>query len=582
MATAPAMAVRSDSRLANDAARLIWGGFTEFWDDFCRITARAESRFVLADWRAMEADVAARLARYGTGVDATTAGLGELCGDRLGSVALWTGIKAVYSGLIAGCPMPELAETFFNSITRRVFTTEGVNQQVEFVATDFPHLAWNRSADRLLTVHDTLAGLERVVEEVLLQALPAAAWSDLAGDARAVAGRLAAAIPGIVRLEMIRAVFHRGTGAYLVGRARTDAGAVPVALALTHEAVGVEVDAVLTSESELSILFSFARSYFHVQVDTPAVLVGFLAELMPRKRLAELYMAIGFHKHGKTELFRDLVDHLDRSDDRFVIAPGAAGMVMTVFTLPGFEVVFKIIKDTFPPQKQVTPRVVRERYRLVFNHDRVGRLVDAYEFEYLTFPLERFDPDLLAQLDAECRRDVEVRSDTVVLRHVYVERRVTPLDVFLRSAGPDQATAAVHDYGQAIKDLAAAGIFPGDMLLKNFGVTRHGRVVFYDYDELRPLERCRFKELPLDDDLTATPLSVGPDDVFPAEFPSYLGLRDGLRDAFVDAHGDLFTAEQWNATRAAVVAGRRVPVYPYRRSARLQRASSVGRNPTED
>jgi isocitrate dehydrogenase kinase/phosphatase len=578
MVTAPVLTTVSDSRLANDAGRLIWGAFTEYWDEFCRITARAEPRFVGADWSGMDQDIAARLAEYGRGVDETAAALAELCGERLPTIALWTGIKAVYSGLISGSSLPELAETFFNSITRRVFTTEGVNQQVEFVASDFSHLSWNRSAGRLLVTHDVMDGLDRTMGRVLEEALPGARWARRSGDAGEVGRRIEGAIGSVRSIDVIRSVFYRGTGAYVIGRACTATARVPIAVALTHGPAGVAVDAVLTSEAELSILFSFARSYFHVRVDTPARLVGFLAELMPRKRLAELYMAIGFHKHGKTELFRDLVDHLAVSDDRFVVAPGAAGMVMEVFTLPGFEVVFKIIKDSFPPQKQVTPRGVRERYRLVFNHDRVGRLVDAYEFEYLTFPEERFDEALLARLAAHCRRDVDRRAGTVVLRHVYVERRVTPLDVYLQSADTPDACAAIHDYGQAIKDLAAAGIFPGDMLLKNFGVTRHGRVVFYDYDELRTLERCRFKALPItthpDDELAAGPVaSVGPDDVFPEEFPAYIGVTGAVRDAFVAAHDDLFTPQMWLATQQAVATGRRLPVYPYRDAARLDRAA---------
>jgi isocitrate dehydrogenase kinase/phosphatase len=337
----------------------------------------------------------------------------------------------------------------------------------------------------------------------------------------------------------------------------------------------VRVDAVLLTEDEVSILFSFAHSYFHVESSRPYDLVQFVRSLVPRKRLSELYISMGHTKHGKTELFRELRRHIERSDDIFVAPPGKEGLVMSVFTLPGFEMVFKVIKDTFPPQKTMTPRQVMGKYRLVYHHDRAGRLVDSQSFEHLQFQASRFGPRLLEELLTECSRTVRLNGDEVEIDLAYAQRRVDPLDVYVRKAEPSRARHAVLDYGNAIRDLAITGIFPGDLLIKNFGVTRNDRVVFYDYDELTEMVDCTFRDLPvassIEDELSATPwFPLGPDDVFPSEFVSFLGLPGDLRDVFVSTHGDLFEASWWQSVQMRSAAGEIVSIYPYPDSARIR------------
>ncbi|MDP3983672.1 MAG: bifunctional isocitrate dehydrogenase kinase/phosphatase, partial [Acidimicrobiia bacterium] len=376
------------------------------------------------------------------------------------------------------------------------------------------------------------------------------------------------------RAEVVDAVFFRGKAAYVVGRIYSGSHVVPLVLALLHQQEGIILDAVLMTENQVSILFSFARSYFHVDVDRSYDLVRFLRSLMPRKRLSELYIAIGQHKHGKTALYRELLEHLSSSGERFDFARGTRGLVMTVFTLPGFDIVVKVIKDRFPAPKRVTRNDVRDRYRLVFRGDRAGRLIDAQEYEHLQFDRARFAPDLLQRLEEECGRSVIAGENQVVVRHAYFERRVIPLDIFLRDADADLAKAAIIDYGAAIKELAASGIFPGDLLLKNFGVTRHGRVVFYDYDELTTVDRVTFRHLPEaanpEDEMSSEPwFAVGPDDVFPEEFERFLGLGLELRDTFVDHHADLLTAEWWKGVQSRVAAGEMIDIFPYQARQRL-------------
>ncbi len=343
---------------------------------------------------------------------------------------------------------------------------------------------------------------------------------------------------------------------------------MPLTLALQHTAGGIDVDAVLLSADEVSIIFSFTRSYFHVEVHRPRDLVMFLKSIMPRKPIAELYIAIGYNKHGKTELYRDLIRHIETSTDKFEIAPGDRGMVMSVFTLPSFDVVFKVIRDRFAYPKTSSRRDVMDRYQLVFKHDRAGRLADVQEFEHLAFARERFSADLLAELAGEAAETVAIGTRMVEIKHVYVERRMTPLNLYIREAKLGDACNAIVDYGQAVRDLAATNIFPGDMLLKNFGVTRHGRVVFYDYDELCLVTDCNFRELPVAsdeaDEFGGEPwFYVGPSDIFPEEFINFMGLGGELRETFLKAHGEILTAQYWHGIQARHRAGELLDIIPY-------------------
>ncbi|MCP4423349.1 MAG: bifunctional isocitrate dehydrogenase kinase/phosphatase, partial [Chloroflexi bacterium] len=325
----------------------------------------------------------------------------------------------------------------------------------------------------------------------------------------------------------------------------------------------------------VSILFSFAWSYFHVDVERPYDLAHFIKTIIPRKRLAEIYISLGYSKHGKTELYRDLLHHLSATAQQFQIARGARGMVMTVFAMPGYDVVFKLIKDRFAYPKTSSRQDVLDKYKLVFRHDRAGRLVDAQAFEHLQFDRARFSDELLDELQRVAANTVTVNSDLVVIKHAYIEREMTPLDIFLREADEEAAKRAVVDYGKTIKELAYSNIFPGDMLLKNFGVTRHGRVIFYDYDELTLLETCNFRAIPqakyYEDELSDNVwFDVGDDDYFPEEFPRFIGLSGALREAFINRHADLFDVEFWHKIQARIANGEVIDIFPYRKKQRLE------------
>ncbi|MFP4388015.1 MAG: bifunctional isocitrate dehydrogenase kinase/phosphatase [Desulfococcaceae bacterium] len=572
----------SPARIAEN----IRDAFEEHQKRFGEITRRARDRFNRCQWRDLHKDGVERLDIYANLVSQTVKQIGELLGERARDAPRWVKVRSEYADQLAGRDDAELAETFFNSVVRRIFETVGVNPAIEFTEEDF----------RIPVIEDracpvcSLFGPARhssdvrvAVQEILKTYKDRFEFQNMERDVDRIADALGhhlREVEGVRRVdgvEMIESVFYRGTVAFLIGRIRCGARLLPLAIAFLNEGAGVFADAVLLTQSEVSILFSFTRSYFHVEVDRPAEMVNFLKTIIPLKRVSEIYTSIGLHKHGKAELYRELSRHLEKSTDRFEIARGKRGMVMLVFTLPSFEVVFKVIRDQFDYPKQTSRSDVEDRYDLVFRHDRAGRLVDAQEFSDLQFRRDRFDPDLLEELRKKARATVEVGPETVVIHHLYTERRLKPLDLFVSQADGASARDAVVDYGRAIKELAASNIFPGDLFTKNFGVTRHGRVVFYDYDELTLLTDCNFRKMPrsrgYDEEMASEPwFFVDEHDVFPEEFRTFLGFPEDLQAVFEANHGDLFTPAFWNGIQDRIRAGEVIDILPYKPHRRLSNA----------
>ncbi len=583
--SASASGTITDSRLAALCAQRIQEAFLDYEERFHEITGRARARFLQRDWKGTYADAAERLHLYGKELGELTAEIKGLMGVRFRERSVWMASKAVYSSRIAQNPEWEIAESFFNSLTRRVFATEGVDQAIEFVDTDFDAPPTAPASD-LLRIHSG-AALPKLIEAALTDldagGFAKECWKDFPRQTELAAERIAAELSNddISRgyeLEIIGTVFYRGSGAYLVGRVMSpqhQTSALPIAFCLRHEdEEGITLDALLHGEVDLSILFSYTRAYFRAAAARPYELVRRLRALMPRKRLVDLYNAIGYHRHGKTELYRDFVAHLRKSNDCFKAAEGARGMVMLVFTLPSYDLVFKLIKDRFDFPKEINRREVKRRYRLVFEHDRAGRLVEAHEFEHLRIARNRFEAALLDDLRRDAAGTVRFDGDDVVIAHAYVERRVWPLNLFLKEVDADKSMAAACDYGQAIKDLAASNIFTGDIFTKNFGVTRSGRVVFYDYDELCFITDCHFRDLPQartpEEEMAAEPwFSVHENDIFPEEFPNFLFFPEPARSALFEKHGDLFHADFWRGVQEKLQAGEVLEVFPYEPDRRL-------------
>ena len=572
---------RADGELAARAVAAIHEAYDEYRLGFHNITRRARDRFERRDWLGAQADATARLALYRIHLDSAVADVRDILQDAVMERTLWASMKSLHTLGCSGRPDAELEQTFFNSVTRRVFAAVGVDDAIEYVE---PNPAPAQDPGAAPPLYDTYTGpiADGALVRSLLDAIPwSVPYAEPERDADIVAELIGAALrdvpdEGPVSVDVLRSVFYRNKGAYIVGRVRRGRSILPLVIPLLRAERGIVVDAALLNQDRASVIFGFSWSYFRVEAPRPRDLIEFLRTIMPFKRVDELYNAIGFNKHGKTELFRSLMSQLQHPEARFAFAEGDEGMVMAVFMLPALNLVFKIIKDRFAAPKNTTRQAVMEKYHFVFVRDRVGRLADAQEFEHLEFPRRCFPEDLLEYLLRVSGGTVRAAGDRVVVRHVYTERRVTPLNIFLREATETAARDAVLDYGNAIKDLAAADIFTGDMLLKNFGVTRNGRVICYDYDELCLLSECRFRRIPppttIEEEFAAEPwFHVGEHDIFPEEFKAFLVPQGAVREAFLDAHGDLLDVDFWRGAQDRLARGEVLDVFPYPRDARLAR-----------
>ncbi len=552
MAAKGSVALRVD--VAADLAALIAEHFRLYNEEFGRITRRAARNFLAEDWHAAKIDSVARIELYELKVAGCVAAVGSRLHMRRTDVPLWVDIKLAFETLVARRPDSDFYHTFFNSITRDLFGTVGVNKEVEFCATT----AGRASGSVPIRVYRVGGSLPAAVREILVD-LP---FSAALGNTDAAVHRISAEIGRYFAtgrlsgapesIEFIEPVFYRGMQAFAVGRVIGDGSITPLVLAFTILQGTVQVDAVMLARAEVGSLFGYARSYFHVDLPVVSAAITLLRSFMPRKSVDELYTVLGRAKQGKTERYFALQRHLEKSIDSFVHAPGDRGLVMIVFTLPSHDLVFKVIRDTFGAPKTTTRADVIDRYEFVFRHDRAGRLVDAQEFKRLRLPRARFMPDLAEELLREASQSCRVEGEDLIVEHCYIERRLRPLNLFLREAEPAAAESAIIDYGNALRDLAASNVFPGDLLLKNFGVTSHGRVIFYDYDEIGLVSDCVFRDLPRarteEEESSSEPwFHCGPRDVFPEQWLPFLSIPAALSEVFIRQHGCLLTASWWRA-----------------------------------
>jgi len=555
-----------DSVTAKDHAALLAEHFRLYNEEFGRITRRAALNFLAEDWHTAQLDAVARIELYELRVARAVAAIASQLQAKRTDVALWIDIKRAYEMIVARRPDSDFYRTFFNSVTRDLFGTVGVNPEVEFCATN----VGRASGTVPIRVYRVGASLPTAVREILTD-LP---FGAAIGDPDAAVHRISAEIGRYFQtgrqsahpesIELIEPLFYRGMHAFAVGRLIGDGSITPLVLAFTNSSSGVQVDAVMLSRADVGSLFGYARSYFHVDLPVVSAAITLLRSFMPRKPIDELYTVLGRAKQGKTERYFALQRHLDKSIDSFVHAPGERGLVMIVFTLPSHDLVFKVIRDRFGAPKTSTREDVIERYQFVFRHDRAGRLVDAQEFKRLRLPRARFMPSLADELLNEAGESCRVEGEDLIVEHCYIERRLRPLNLFLREAEPAAAEAAIIDYGCALRDLAASNVFPGDLLLKNFGVTSHGRVIFYDYDEICLVSDCVFRDLPRasceEEETSAEPwFHCGPHDVFPEQWLPFLCIPPALCEVFKQRHAALLTAQWWRALSSPAEAPISVP-----------------------
>jgi isocitrate dehydrogenase kinase/phosphatase len=545
-------------------------GYCRYMRRYHTLTRRAAHCFLHDDVPGAQALAAERLDAYQAVLDAVVADLQAAFPETAAATGPWPAIKAHYARRARQEAEPDLAETFFNSVARRCRATMGVDPATEFVRSDTRPAPAMRSGRDLRTYRATAQDAPALWERILSESPLGPHLADLTGDARRLAEVFAPHLAAYQDIQVLSAVFYRGMGAYLIGCVRrADRPPAPLGIALINAAGRIVVDGIITDDRDIRVLFSFTHSYFLVDNANVSGTVAFLQALLPHRRRSELFISLGFNRHGKSELYRELQHHQNVCPQPFAISPGKRGMVMAVFNQPDDDLVFKVIRDRFDKPKHTTPGEVRAKYAFVFRHDRTGRLPDTQSFENLQFATSCFGLEVRDELRRTASRSIIEEGGHLTLSSVYIERRVTPLDLYLESALPEDARSAVIDFGQAIKDMAASDIFPGDMLLKNFGVTTLGRVIFYDFDEICPLHQCRFRRKPrafADDALLdeAPWYLVEENDVFPEEFIHFLGLRGQLREAFLEHHADLCGTPFWLDMQTRLAAGELLHLRPYR------------------
>jgi len=570
---------RADLAQARDIARVLLDGFDQHYALFRECARAARRHFDAGNWLAIQHLGRERIDFYDRRVQETAerierefryAGLDSAGGD-----ALWEQVKLHYIGLLIDHRQPECAETFFNSVSVKTLRRGYFHNRFIFVrpAISTEHIDADPPSYR--SYYPLQQGLRHALIDVALDFGFETRFSDFRRDLRNLLAAFRRHVPRPFRLEsnhqiqILSSPFLRNQTAYVVGRVLNGAHEHPFVVAIKHDPESrLHVDALLMGVDELAILFSANRAYFLVDMEVPSAYVAFLRAMLPDKTAAELYTMVGLQKAGKNFFFRDFLHHLKHSRDKFIVAPGIKGLVMTVFTLPSYPYVFKVIRDKIAASKDTDRRKVKEKYWLVKHHDRVGRMSDTLEYSDVAIPRGRFSDELVAELRAVAPSEIEFDRDHIVVRHVYIERRMIPLNLFLESADDAQRAHAIREYGNALKELAAANIFAGDLLFKNFGVTRFGRVVFYDYDEIEYLVDCNFRKIPppppdwddMSDDIW---YPVGPRDVFPEEFATFLLTDAKTREAFRFFHADLLDPAWWQAMQAAIRSGRLVEVLSY-------------------
>lgn len=563
-----------------DAAYIILDAYIQYYHLFKRITKRAKIRFEHRDWLGIQADARSRNSLYRDSVGETTQRLLDFLGAHAEDSELWRQIKEHFQEEILNFNTRNIAETYYNSIYRHSHRGRHVDHELMFVKATGTYREFKSALPIYYTFY-VAQPLEVTIYQLLTCYQFGTPYEDQKRDIKYIVQTIEKELLKDVRtystsrIEILKSVFYRNKAAYLVGRIYLDDRIHPFVLPLFNSKRGIVVDTVLLEMNDVSSIFSYNRSYFLVDTDIASDMVDFLKTILPTKSLGELYNSIGFEKHGKTVLYRNYLRHMDTTLDKFTAAPGVRGMVMVVFTLPSYNMVFKVIRDRFAAPKQVTVQEVKDKYEIVSQHDRVGRMADSHMFQNFIFEKDRFSKALLEELEQAIPSKLKVTADKVEIEHLYIEKKMIPLDIYLQDATLAEAEVVIDEYGKAIKDMAAVNIFPGDMLLKNFGVTRLKRVVFYDYDEIGYLTDYNFRVIPpprdFADEWASEPwYSVGPFDVFPEEFPRFLIGRREIKALFGKYHADLFEPKYWRAVQNGLNAGKLYTVYPYRESLRFR------------
>lgn len=568
------------AKAIDSTVKIILSGFDNYIEAFNKFTRLASVYFAERNWKSMQENHRNRLRLYKDCIQESKMALEKELGTEANNDEFWEHAKGQYSNQISNRKDKELAETFFNSVIRKTKFNFSLDEKLMFI-----HEGHDTCdlypGETLYHTYPSEWRLQKIIRKLLADFSFGVKYMNQEEDISFLENAIKKVILSRYPVDkntvtqVLKHVFYRNKAAYLIGRTHFGGKWMPFIIPFLNGSKGIFIDTMIFDPKVMAHMFSFSRSYFMVEAEIPSQMVSFLNAVISHKKIHELYNAVGFNKHGKTEFYRDFLTHLNQSKDQFVIADGIMGMVMSVFTLPSYNIVFKLIKDHFDPPKNMTRQEVREKYKLVSLHDRVGRMADTHEFESFKIPLERIHPEMLKELTKTSNSLLLIDNKNLIFKHLYTERKMIPLNIYLDECSHEDAKQAVEDYGNCIIQLAQANIFPGDMMTKNFGVTRQKRVIFYDYDEIEFLTDMNFRWKPKADTYeqiyAANPwYDIAKNDVFPEDFKRFMIGRADVKQHFLDYHKELFNPDYWNGIQNSLRKGELLHAFPYSKEIRFR------------
>lgn len=579
---------RPAGRLEEKIAGLIFSSFHTYYLKYEGITGRAKYRFLNREWAQDVQDGVSRINLHPEIMGKLKEDVRHVQPDENFIRQHWREIRTSYMRLVkeksqvGNAYRRDLVHTYFYMAQRIFFPRDSIDDPMGLV--------WDNRANPsivpgfVVKYEQGRSGQLRKLLAKIINKSPfsghlAHAQDDALLGARALELGLqnhGKNIEDLSSLELLSPVFYQTKRAYQVGRVVFKSGEfLPMVLGYAHPESGVQLDVVLVGEKDVSPLFSYTRSNFHVDVSAYREMVEYLVQMLPNKNRIDFLAAIGFHNPAKEYLKASLRAKLARPNAHFDFAIGVKGNATDVFSVTGFPFVFKIPRELSKKIDFVGRERIIENYRYVHRIDRVGRMLDGLRFQNMRFKKTNFTPELLAYLQENSPSHVRGEGDDVVFDDIFVQKKVIPLNVYLERADDKHTRSALIGLGECIKELISVGIFPGDLMAKNFGVDSDGKVVYYDYDDVDSVSKFQFRNIPAarnDDEETMAltdRITAGDYDIFPEQIATFL-LRPKDLEMFRLYHADLLRAEGWNKLKQSYESGEIPDLFPYPESKRLR------------
>jgi isocitrate dehydrogenase kinase/phosphatase len=573
-------AAAADEERTRLVAAWIFDSFTGFYAEFQRLTWLAQTAFEERDPAAAVAGGTTRLGLYDATVHALADDVRRCYPSLMESDALWLTVEDTYRRKAQDRYDGDLAIAFLQSLWRRVH--HGEWRPVDYTLGELSRPVARRE-DAIATIHCRGPLEATVVRELLAVGNLALPYRDLEADAVLVAQRLNDSLAADTlppeRVEMIRGCFFRNRGAYLVGRLLFQDGRVkPLVIALHNGEEGLIARAVLVTVPHVHNLFNTTQAAFHVTNLHYHEIAELLLSIMPRRPLGLQYAIFGYYHFSKVAIMSEITRQLAQSGEVLDTAPGSPGTVAMAFNAPCLAYVLKVIRDRptdgykwgqFPG-----PAAVLDKYERVHRINRTGSMLDNTIFYNLKLDRAWFNPRLLDDLLSAAGNAVRLQGKAVIFRYLVVQRTLSPLNIYLRTAAPEKARRVISNLGHCIRNNAAANLFNRDFDARNYGVTRYLKVYLYDYDAVEALTDMKVRT-----NTDRVDGEEGPPDWFfesgfvflPEEMEAGLCIADReLCRAFRTEHAELLTVRYWEELQAAHRSGRVPGVRTYPESCYLR------------